>query len=170
MPHITIKWPEKWMDIDKFADNMVTSMPMIAKEGVDYWKTLAGQRLKSSRVRYQKAINIFGYTESGIRIGLEKDSLAAAMEVGSDGWELHPNTEYGKIIPLNQHPKRADKRYVYQDRVMAKNLTFVRKTKEWKHPGFKEPLNYRQDVAKHLCESIIPFYIKISLQMALGNT
>lgn len=158
---IRLKVPKEFMNVEAFTSHMAKSMPAIAREGRDYWRTLAGQRLKSSRNQYQKAVKIFDKTETGISFGLEGVSWLMALETGSGGFELHPNTPYGKVIPLNT------KGLIYPER--SKNVEFRTKTKTWWHPGFEDGVNIREDVAEEMVSNIIPKYIEEAMAKCLGT-
>lgn len=157
---IRITVPKEFMDVEAFTKHMANSMPAIAREGRDYWRTLAGQRLKSSRNAYQKAVKVFDKTKTGISFGLEGVSWLMALETGSGPYELHPNTPYGTVIPLNVNG------LIYPER--SKNVKFVTKTRTWLHPGF-EGMNMRDDVIKELTTEIIPKYIEEAMAKCLGE-
>lgn len=157
---IKIKVPKEFMDVEAFTKHMAKSMPAIAREGRDYWRTLAGQRLKTSRNAYQKAVKIFDKSDTSISFGLEGVSWLMALEAGAEPYELHPNAEYGKIIPLNVNG------LIYPER--SKNVKFVAKTKTWMHPGF-EGMNMRDDVIDHLTTEVIPGYVAEALAKCMGS-
>lgn len=157
---IRLTVPKEFMDVEAFTKHMASSMTSIAREGRDYWRTLAGQRLKSSRNKYQKAIKLFDKSDTGVSFGLQGVSWLMALETGSDPYELHPNTPDGKVIPLNTN------RLIYPER--SKNVKMVRKKGVWMHPGF-EGMNMRDDVIEHLTKEIIPKYIEEAMAKCLGQ-
>lgn len=158
---IRLKVPKEFMNAEAFTRHLAKSMPAIAREGRDYWRTLAGQRLKSSREAYIRAVKVFNRTETGISFGLEGVGWLLSLETGSNAYQLHPNTPPNTVIPLNTkgliHPKR------------SKNVTFVsRGYKTWWHPGF-DGVNIRDDVLEEMTTSIIPKYIEEAMAKCMGG-
>lgn len=157
---LKLKVPKDFLDFSGFYEHMSGSMVYIAREGRDYWRTIAGQRLKTSREKYKKAVTIWrtGPTDFAIGIDGEETPHVVAMEVGSDPYELHPNTPHGKTIPLNTEG------LIHPDR--SANVKFVKKTKKWMHPGF-DGFDMRVDVKNHLTKEVLPKYITEALKKAM---
>lgn len=132
---------------DIFKDTMYQAIQNMAQETMDFWKSIAGRRLKSSRAKYQQAIQLEGVTGDSFDVTLS-GGFAYALEVGTGG-PYPMQMEKGKIAPLN----------VNRLIVFTKPQVWRTGTGEpWMHPGFPG-FNMRNDVVDELLDNILPKYV-----------
>ena len=154
MVHISIKVhvPDQLFNTQAFEGKMERVLHQIAWEAEDYWRTIAGQRLKSSRDEYQKAIRNAGTaTARSISIVLEGGFLPFALEEGTPEYAM--NVKRGQIVPMN----------------MNRQIIFT-SPREWRtgtgdpwhHPRFPG-FHMADDVIEEIQERIAPKYISEAL-------
>lgn len=138
MYRIKITTPD--FNIGAFEAKLARSMIKIGREGRDFWRTLAGQRLKSSRVAYQRSVKLFRDSPTEVSLGLDGTSwIATAVEQGTPSYDMTINKAH-KIAPLN----------------IKRVIRFVNPTvfakqggKPWEHPGF-DGMHMRDEVAEEV--------------------
>jgi len=137
--YANIKITAPKFNLGAFEHKLNRSMIKIGREGRDFWRTLAGQRLKSSRVEYQRAVKVFKDSPTSVTLGLTGSWLASAVEDGTPAYNMTIHKNHG-IAPLNL------KRVIRFD-----NPTVFAKQggKPWEHPGFKG-VHIRDEVAEEV--------------------
>lgn len=151
--YANIKITAPKFNIGAFEHKLNRSMIKIGREGRDFWRTLAGQRLKSSRVAYQRSVKVFKDSPTSVSLGLDGTSwIANAVEEGRPPYSMTIHKNHG-IAPLNL--KRV---------IRFNNPTVFAKQggKPWQHPGFENPLNLRDEVAEEV-KTIAIRYIEEAL-------
>ncbi len=145
---LEVKLPEGLLEDDRFDKLLARYANDIAGEARDFWISEAGRRLKSSKRRYQDAIQLVSADVGGFTITLS-DPLAVAVELGAQGFDMKPGL-MGKVVPMN-----LDKQEV------ATSPTFRTVTREgkWKHPGW-DGKNIIDDVIEEIVDKIIPKYVQ----------
>lgn len=146
--------PDGFFQIEAFQSHIEAVMHKIAWEAQDYWQTLAGQRLKSTRVEYQRAIKIGGTTRSGMFLELDGGFIPYAVEVGTPSYPMVISEN--KVAPLN----------VNRDVPFTNPRVWKRgggAENPWRHPGFPG-MNMRDEVAEHIAEVIAPKYLEEALE------
>lgn len=151
---VNIDIPEGFFNIQAFQTELKAAMHKIAWEAQDYWNTLAGQRLKTSRAEYQAAIRVGGTSDNGMFLELDGGFLPYAVEVGVSSYQMIVSSS--KIAPLN----------VNRD-VPFTNPTLWRRgggqERPWRHPGFTG-MNMRDEVAEYVAEELVPKYLEEALE------
>jgi len=81
-PSIEVSVPAKLLNIDNFDAKMEEAIFEAAIEARNFWETTAGQRLNSSRTRYQEAIGMEQVSDTEVHLKLTTP-FAVAIE---NGW------------------------------------------------------------------------------------
>jgi hypothetical protein len=162
---LKMKIPDSLLQFEKRLQKKIPGMMYrVAVAGKSFWKTLAGQKLKSSRTRYQKAIDM--ETKDTVFTLKLEGFLPVVVERGGTGFNLQPgflkNKQF-RVIPLNIN------RYVNMTkpsmyRTVSVNTTTTTTGKNWQHPGWKNPANLIDEVLKELDQTIIPKELKKALE------
>lgn len=152
---IKVKIPDDLFNTDRFEAALVVAEGKIINEAFDFWQTEAGQRLKTSREEYIKALE---YTSTGI--ALNGGFLPYAVEMGTPGFSMAPGfqTLIGRNIPLN-----IDRVPVFTDAKVFRKAR-IGQPAQWKHPGFTG-VHIAETVIEELRERIIPKYIDEALEV-----
>jgi hypothetical protein len=150
---VKIHVPDQLFDIEALEDALDRVLHNIAWEAEDFWKTIAGQRLKTTRKEYQDAIRTTGTATQGtISIVLEGGFLPHALELGTPGYPMH--VRRGQIVPLN----------VNRQIIFTSPEVWATGTGQpWMHPGFPG-FNMRNDVVDHIRDVLAPKYIGEALE------
>jgi hypothetical protein len=150
---LQIKIPEHLFNVGAFDDAMDSVLHKIAWEAEDFWRTLAGQRLKTSRKAYQDAIRIEGTSTVGtISLVLDGGFLPYAVEAGTPAYTM--NVKRGQIVPMNMN----------RQIIFTNPQAWVTGTGDpWNHPGFPG-FNMIDDVIDHIRDDLAPKYIMEALE------
>lgn len=144
--------PDQLFNVQAFQGKMDRALHQIAWEAEDYWRTIAGQRLKSTREEYQRAIKTIGTTAEGsISIALEGGFLPFALEEGTPAYPMYVSR--GQLVPLN-----VNRQIIFTSPQVWRTGT----GEPWKHPGFPG-FHMADDVAEEIAEKIAPKYISEAL-------
>jgi len=145
---VKINIPDTLFNVGAFDDAMDMVLHKIAWEAEDFWRTLAGQRLKTTREQYQNAIKTTGASSVGtISIVLDGGFLPWAVEQGTGSYTM--NVKRGQIVPMNMN----------RQIIFTSPSSWVTGTGEaWKHPGFPG-MNMVDDVIEEIQNVIAPKYI-----------
>lgn len=145
---VKIHIPDTLFNIGEFDDAMDMVLHKIAWEAEDFWRSLAGQRLKTTRDAYQRAIKTEGTSTRGtISIVLDGGFLPYALEMGTPPYTM--NVARGQIVPMN----------VNRQIIFTSPQEWATGTGEpWNHPGFPG-FNMRDDVMDEIRNVIAPKYI-----------
>ena len=157
---IKISFPDasSIFDVDAFQASMSQAVHKIAWEASDFWKTIAGQRLKTSRDEYQKAIKVFGSSgDNSVSIGLEGGFLPQALEMGTPGYPM--GIAPGQIVPLN-----VNRAIIFTSPQVWRTGT----GEPWMHPGFPG-FNMREDVVDYITDELAEKYVGEAIQKLLGE-
>jgi len=139
-------------DIPAFEDAMDRVLHRIAWEAEDFWKTIAGQRLKTSRKAYQDAIKSTGTATQGtMSLELKGGFLPYALEVGTPAYTM--NVKRGQIVPMNMN-----RQIIFTSPEVWRTGT----GEPWNHPGFPG-FNMRDDVVDYIRNELAPKYIEEAL-------
>lgn len=133
--------------VEAYSDTMSNAMHSMATETMNFWTTIAGQRLKSSRDKYQKAIKLDNTTSESFTLALDGGTLVWALEVGTPPYYM--NVPKGKHVPLN-----VDREIIFTSPQVWRTGT----GEPWKHPGFPG-FKMLDDVVDELIENIAPTHI-----------
>jgi hypothetical protein len=132
-------------------------MHKMAWEAQDFWVTIAGQRLKSSRKAYQDSIKVFKAGDNSLSLGLEGPSWIAGLEQGTPGYSM--NVARGQLVPLN----------VNRAIIFTSPQVWATGTGEpWKHPGFPG-FNMKDDVVDYIRDELMPKYVDEAVEKLLGK-
>lgn len=151
--NINIEFPEGLRDFEKRFNLKIPSlMRRIANEGKSFWKTLAGQKLKSSRLAYVRGIDIEKTDANTMQLKLE-GFIPYSVEVGRDAFDMKPgflkNGKY-KVVPLNVN------RYInMQKPTVFRTVSITSPAASWQHPGWKG-MKLADEVVRELQENIVP--------------
>jgi len=149
---VGVNIPDSLFNVSEFDDAMDLVLLQIAWEATDFWRTLAGQRLKTTRQQYQDAIKISGSTTRGnISIALDGGFLPYALERGTPGYSM--NVGRGQIVPLN-----VNRQIIFTSPQVWRTGT----GEPWMHPGFPG-FNMLDDVIEEIQNVIAPKYISEAL-------
>lgn len=150
---VKIHIPDTLFNVAEFDDAMDMVLHKIAWEAEDYWRTIAGQRLKSSRKTYQDAIKTTGTSTRGtIALELAGPSWIIGLEQGTSGYTMKVGR--GQIVPLN----------VNRQIIFTSPSVWSTGTGEpWKHPGFPG-FNMIDDVRDEIRDNIAPRVIGEALE------
>jgi hypothetical protein len=155
---ISVPDASRIFDVDAFSTAMSQAVHKIAWEASDFWKTIAGQRLKTSREEYQKAITVFGSSgNNSVSVGLQGGFLPQALELGTPGYPMH--VAPGQIVPLN-----VNRAIIFTSPKVWREGT----GEPWMHPGFPG-FNMMADVAEYVTEELSEKYIDEAIQKLLGG-
>lgn len=143
---VEVNIPDDLFNINAFSSEMQRGLEQVAKEAKDFWITAAGQRLKSSRDAYQKAIQSEGVSGSTITLKLDGGFLPYAVEVGTDGYPM--NVARGQVVPLN-----VNRQIIFT----APQVWRTGTGQPWLHPGFPG-MNIADDVIEEVAENLLPKY------------
>lgn len=145
---VKINIPDTLLDVGKFDDAMDLVLHKIVWEAEDFWRTLAGQRLKTSRKTYQDAIKSTGSATRGtMSLVLEGPSWIIGLEQGTPGYNMFVGR--GQIAPLN----------VNRQIIFTSPQVWATGTGEpWVHPGFPG-FNMLDDVIDEIRDNLVPKYI-----------
>ena len=153
-----VQFPKELLELEKRVTKKVPKMlKAVTKDAKDFWKTLAGQKLKSSRNAYIKGINVG--TDSKLEATLTLTGfLPNAVELGYKGYDMKPGLLAGRtsrVIPLNVN------RYIdmKKPKVFA-TVSTGSHPDSWIHPGWKRPANLAEQVLKEMDTNIIPAKLK----------
>lgn len=146
--HIKLRIPPHTLSTKKFEKLFTQKMKKIARETQKFWKKTAGERLRSSRNEYKKAISVTYSDEGGFAVELNGGFLPYAIDRGVEPYIM--NVPRGKIVPLNVN------------RVINFELGKY-KPKEWRtgtgdpwhHPGLPGKF-ITEEVVHELNKKIIP--------------
>jgi hypothetical protein len=183
---ISVEFPDKLLDAPKeLTRKLPGAMRRIAMEGKSFWKAEAGRKLKSSRTKYQEAINFQVIDDLSFYLSLE-GSFAYGIEVGRPPFDMKPGlmknalpwppkkrkfpsdirhllrdkspiTRY-KIIPLNVN------RYVNMTKPKVfRTIHDQTEASAWQHPG-NTGVNLAQTVVDELVTRVIPTHMSKLLQ------
>ena len=139
---------EDFLNAEVLDENLYQAVRGMAEETKDFWYTIAGKRLKSTRAKYQESIKLEGYTSETFDVVLDGGFLPWALEVGTDPYPM--NVPQGKIAPLN-----IDRQIVFTSPSVWRSGGGI---KPWEHPGFPG-FNMRDDVVEELLDAILPKYL-----------
>lgn len=150
---LNIEFPEALLDMDRRLKKKIPGMMRrIAMEGKTFWKTLAGQKLKSSRNVYVKAIDLQLVDDASFYLKLE-GFLPYVVDQGGSAYDMKPGLLKGnkyRVIPLNP------RRYINMTKPTAFATVSVNsKPDSWMHPGFKGK-KLSDEVSNELDRTIIP--------------
>lgn len=151
---ITIKVdvPDGLFDLGAFESELGKVLLKMSWEATDFWRTIAGQRLKTTRKAYQDAIKIQGTTTNGtLSIALDGGFLPYAVEAGTPGYSM--NVGRGQIVPMN-----VNRQIIFTSPQVWRTGT----GEPWMHPGFPG-FNMSDDVMDHLSEVLAPKYVMEAL-------
>ena len=147
--HFSMEMDTKSIDIieDILDDYMDSFLDELTEEIEWSWRKLAGEdpRLRSSRAKYLDAIEVHRDGDE-IVLGLT-DELAAALEEGSEPYDLKPGFLRGKthrIIPLVDSGTNNVTRF----------RTVTVNSQGWIHPGYK-PVSITEKVQVELESNLI---------------
>lgn len=175
---IYIELPDELIDLPKNLERKLPkTMRRIALEGKSFWKSEAGRKLKSSRMEYQKSIDMQIVDNTSCYLVLQ-GFLAVSVEHGRKGFDMKPGflakakpisgkrkfpravadtlqktsggaTRY-RVIPLNVN------RYInMQKPKVFRTVTDKSPAGSWLHPGF-QGVNLVETVIEELNTNIIP--------------
>lgn len=151
--NINVEFPEGLRDFEKrFNLKIPSMMRRVANEGKSFWKTLAGQKLKSSRMAYVKGIDIEKTDNNTMQLSLS-GYVAYHVEVGRDAFDMKPgflkNGRY-KVVPLNVN------RYInMQKPTVFRTVSVNSPAASWQHPGWKG-MKLADEVVRELQDTIVP--------------
>lgn len=150
---IQIEFPESLLDMDKRIKKKIPGMlRRIAMEGKSFWKTLAGQKLKSSRQVYTKGLDFQVVDDLSFYIKLE-GYLPYSVEYGRGAFDMKPGLLKGgkyRIVPLNVN------RYInMQKPTVFRTVSVNSPPDSWLHPGWKG-MKLSEEVIRELDKTIIP--------------
>jgi hypothetical protein len=132
---------------DAYRDSMSQAMNSMAIEMKNFWTTIAGQRLKSSRKAYQDAIKLEGTTSDSFTLVLDGGFLPCALEMGTPPYYME--VPIGTRAPMNSN----------RQIIFNTPEGWATGTGEpWKHPGFPG-FNMLDDVVEELVENVAPRHI-----------
>jgi hypothetical protein len=156
--NITVPNATSIFDVDAFRTSMEQALHKIAWEAQDFWVTIAGQRLKSSRILYQESIKVFGNSgENSVALGLEGPAWLGGLELGSPAYKM--NVKRGQIVPMNMN----------RQIIFTNPQAWVRGSGEpWNHPGFPG-FNMRQDVVDYISDELAPKHIGEAISDLMGS-
>lgn len=141
---VVVKGLDNLFSMERFNESLSKEVRIMAEGSKNFWFSIAGKRLKSSRIEYQKAIKLEGITSDTFDLILDGGFLPSAVEIGTDPYPM--NVPKGKIVPLNVH------------RQIIFTSPQVWRTgvgEPWKHPGFPG-FNMREDVVEELLFTLLP--------------
>jgi hypothetical protein len=148
MIRLEVEYDEPLFNVNAFHESWSASIGKMAEATKDFWTTIAGQRLKSSRLEYQESIKLEGTKSDSFTVALDGGFLPWALEVGTGTYPMA--LEKGKIAPLN----------VNREIIFTSPQVWVTGTGEpWNHPGFPG-FNMRNDVVEELTNTIVPKHIE----------
>jgi hypothetical protein len=138
-------------DTEAFNESLSNAFNKMAIETKNFWTSIAGQRLKSTRAQYQDAIKLDNVTSRSFSLVLDGGFLVWALEVGTGPYPM--NLAKGKVAPLNVNRE-----------IQLTNPTTWRTggDQPWNHPGF-EGFHMIDDVIEELKDTIAPKHIKEAL-------
>jgi len=140
---ISVPDSSQLFDVDAFVVSMQQAVHKIAWEAHDFWVTIAGQRLKSSRRAYQGALKVFGRSgNNSISLGLEGPSWLGGLELGTSGYPMA--VPRGQIVPLN-----VNRQIIFTSPQVWRTGT----GEPWNHPGFPG-FNMRDDVVDYIIKEL----------------
>lgn len=179
--HLNVEVPDSLRDLEKrIKRKLPGTIRRIALEGKSFWKTLAGQKLKSSRNAYQKGIDFEIVDDLSFYLTLE-GYLPYSVESGRNGFDMKPgflkgaSTHMGRRGPRSRSQKAesAGKAALptSQYRIIPLNVNrYINMTKPtvfrtvsanstgWQHPGWKG-MQLADEVVKELDTIIIPKHL-----------
>lgn len=145
---LKVNIPDTLFDIPAFEDAMDRVLHRIAWEAEDFWKTIAGQRLKTTRKVYQDAIKSTGTATQGtMSLELDGGFLPYALEVGTPAYPMA--VRRGQIVPMN-----VNRQIIFTSPEVWRTGT----GEPWKHPGFPG-FNMRDDVVDYIRNELAPKYV-----------
>jgi hypothetical protein len=145
---VDIKGLDDFLNENVLDENLYKAVQSMAEETKDFWYSIAGKRLKSTRTLYQGAIKIEGYTSEGFDVVLDGGFLPWALEVGTDPYPMV--LPAGKVAPLN-----VNRQIVFTTPDVWRSGGNIR---PWEHPGFPG-FNMRDDVVEELWQTILPRHL-----------
>jgi hypothetical protein len=151
---VGIHVPSTLFNVEEFDDAMDQVLHKIAWEAEDFWRTLAGQRLKTTRAAYQSAIKTTGTSTKGtISLVLDGGFLPWAVEQGTGSYTM--NVKRGQLVPMNMN----------RQIIFTSPSAWVTGTGEaWKHPGFPG-MRMLDDVIEEIQDVIAPKHIMEALEV-----
>lgn len=185
---IAVKVPEKLKNLSASTQALIPKvMKDIADEGLDYWRTTAGQKLRSSRTTYQNALSMKITGDGSFKLTL-RGKLPYVIETGGKKFDMKPGfLKNAKPAPMPQHgPGRKMPRAVAEamgatkspftkwrviplntNRLdpMGTNVGAFRTVTDqspqgsWIHPGWGKGKHISQDVKIALTNDIIPRHL-----------
>lgn len=156
--NISVPNASRIFDVDAFRTSMEQAMHKIAWEAQDFWVTIAGQRLKSSRILYQESIKVFGSTgENSMSLGLEGPAWLGGLELGTPAYKM--NVRRGQIVPMNMN-----RQIIFTSPQVWRTGT----GEPWNHPGFPG-FNMRQDVVDYIHNELAPKHIGEAISELMGS-
>ena len=147
--------PDDFLSTEEFSRRLPEAMLEIARRGVDFWRSEAGRRLRSSRDKYMDALYVdYGGGDIAIRLGsgLPEDKLVLALEMGAPMYDMKPGllAQRGRrVIPLSPGGGATIYRTVSDD---SPSELFI-------HPGWPG-LFLHETVMEELENNIIPEVIQ----------
>ena len=146
--HISVRIPdESIFDIDAFERKLSAGVHQSVWDARDFWYTIAGQRLKTSRKAYQDSIRASVDGQFSASLWLEGPSWIGGLEMGSPGYPMY--VARGQIIPLN-----VNRAIIFTSPQVWRTGT----GEPWNHPGFPG-MNMMDDVVDHIAEELLPEYL-----------
>lgn len=156
--HISVPDISNMFDTAAFQASMSQAVHKIAWEASDFWKTIAGQRLKTSLSEYQQAIQVFGSSgDNSVSIGLQGGFLPYALEMGTPGYPM--SVAPGQIVPLN-----VNRAIIFTSPQVWRTGT----GEPWMHPGFPG-FNMREDVVDYITDELAEKYVGEAISKLLGE-
>lgn len=153
---INVEFPEELRDFEKrIKRKLPGTMRRIALEGKSFWKTLAGQKLKSSRNAYQKGLDFEIVDDLSFYLTLE-GYIPYSVEMGRNGFDMKPGllkNAKSRVIPLNVN------RYINMTKpTVFRTVSVTSRPDSWMHPGWKGK-KLSDEVVKELDTAIIPKHL-----------
>lgn len=155
---ITMPNSSRIFDVDAFRTSMEQAMHKIAWEAQDFWVTIAGQRLKSSRMIYQESIKVFGSSgQNTVSLGLDGPAWLGGLEMGTPAYKM--NVKRGSLVPMNMN-----RQIIFTSPQAWRTGT----GEPWNHPGFPG-FNMRQDVSDYIRDELAPKHIGEAIAELMGS-
>lgn len=192
---IRIKIPENLLNHKNFQDELEETVFDIAREARDFWETTAGQRLTTSRIKYQDAIGMQQRGRGTVYL-LLTSKFAQDVESGRKGFDMKPGFLRSKhikpgpvkmprevaatlrktglppatkwmILPMNNGRNPVSRSGRFSSPTFK---TFTdRQVTKWNHRGFKGVFISR-DVVTELNDTIVPRHVERLIDRLYGGT
>ncbi len=191
-PTIEVHVPSDLLDISGFDSKMSEALMDAAREARTFWETLAGQRLKSSRQRYQDAIGMEQVDDTEVHLTL-KDPFAVSIENGWTQGDQKPGflaSSKIKVGPVKkipraiaaafQHNRPACTKYMIiplntqhqfpMSKPGAFRMFTDRQTNLWpRNAKTRKGMFMAKDVAEELSTNILPKHIEKVIDELFGD-